>query len=217
MAVRTTLGFIWKAGRAVVVGYFVSGAVQAFVEWAIALENAAVAPLVAAATFIGSIGAPAPRCVRPGGAHVRVGASGVRSGAVQDRLHVLAEPGHRWAGGFARVAAPAMAGVADGRRRSGLEATLESPAAGTVSTRAIGSRVPLLRFRQTSLSGRGTRRARNAGRTRLEDALADSHMRNGGEKKRDPAERGRLGFPRWVLSVVGFAIVLAFLIWYLLP
>ena len=42
-------------------------------------------------------------------------------------------------------------------------------------------------------------------------------MTNGGKEQRDPAERGRLGFPRWVLSAVGVAIVLAFLVWYLLP
>lgn len=34
---------------------------------------------------------------------------------------------------------------------------------------------------------------------------------------RDPARRGRLGFSRVTLSLIGLAILLAFLIWVFLP
>lgn len=44
------------------------------------------------------------------------------------------------------------------------------------------------------------------------------HQQSGPEDSpRDPAERGRLGFSRWMLSLIGAVIVLAFLIWVFLP
>lgn len=39
----------------------------------------------------------------------------------------------------------------------------------------------------------------------------------GDRPPRDPAERGRLGFSRWTLSLVGLVILLAFLGWLFLP